>query len=238
MASLWTNQKDVRLGSRLGGGSKVHSLSYNLVFQPRLLLLQESGPDSILTTVFTPFGGNQGDCPLSNVPPSVGPASPSVQSPNHFRLTAGAAGCAMCQAWAPGRGGGIKTSYFGPGARPPGGQPGLFLPTPPGRCSPGRPLYSAHPRLSQSHRIRSGLPGGWAEMVVGSVMCPPDSLARLPHSQPRILLLTPPCTSSLELPARRGWSKGTKNSAEGFSGPGSKTPRCTPYSGKAPPPQP
>lgn len=161
-----------------------------------------------------------------------------VRSPNHFRLTAGAAGCAMCQAWAPGRGGGIKTSYFGPGARPPGGQPGLFLPTPPGRCSPGRPRYPAHPRLSQRHRIRSGLPGGWAEMVVGSVLCPPDSLARLPHSQPKILLLTPPSTSSPELPARRGWSKGTKNSAEGFSGPGSKTPRGAPHSGKAPPPGP
>lgn len=50
----------------------------------------------------------------------------AVRSPNHFCLTAGAAGCAMCQAWARGRGGGIKTSYFGPGARPPGG-PGAVL---------------------------------------------------------------------------------------------------------------
>lgn len=85
--------------------------------------------------------------------------------------------------WAPGRGSGIKTSYFGPGSWPPGGrEPGLFLPTPPGCCSPGRLRYPEHPRLSQRHRIRSGLPGGWAEMGVGSVLCPPDSLACLPHS--------------------------------------------------------
>lgn len=118
---------------------------------------------------------------LTNAPSSVGPANRSRGVINHFCLAAGAAGCTKCQAWAPSRNGGIKMSYFGPGARPLGGQPGLFVPAPSGCCSPGRPHYPGHPRLSQRPRIRPGLPGGWAqgpvEMGVGSVLCPPDSLA-------------------------------------------------------------
>lgn len=57
-------------------------------------------------------------------------------------------------------------SYFGPAARPLGGQPGLFVPAPSGRCSPGRPRYPAHPRLSQRPRIRPGLSGGWAQALL------------------------------------------------------------------------
>lgn len=155
LAGLRANGKNAKLCSRLGGVPK-----YPRVPAAWACSLLAAGISSRIDSNkrFSRCRGNRGDCPLPNGLPSVSRTCRTVP-PGHL-LPSCCRSSWLRQVPGPGSrpGGGIKTSYFGPGAWPPGVQPGLS-PTVPGRCSPGRPRYSAHPSLSQRHRIRPSLPG-------------------------------------------------------------------------------
>lgn len=156
--------------------SKVPALPCSLVLQPSCGgNLVQTTP----TTVFPVVGAIRETVPsLTDIPPSVGPAGPS-RPVTCFHLAAGAAGCAKCQAWAPGQVAGSKQAISGQARAP----PGASLDSCPRSLAAAHLADPAtlHPRLSQRHRIRPGLPGTGL-MEIESVLCPSDSLAGPPHS--------------------------------------------------------